>query len=141
MACATLHYSLLLQCGLTNLYVALTRRAGTIALAGDLGGLQISNTGTGTIYTSGVSAAAATAVSGSGRTIVLPSSGKALCVNDDTTKQCLQFESLPAFLPNVVLDSASIDYVVECCRCSHQYHTRWSWNNQHCQWPMHCCGK
>lgn len=51
-------------------------RAGTIALAGELGGLQISNTGTGTIYTSGVSSAAAAAVSGSGRTVVLPASGE-----------------------------------------------------------------
>ena len=65
-----------------KLYVALPCRAGTIALAGNLGGLQISNTGTGTIYTSGVSAASAAAISGSGRTVVLPSSGKALCVHE-----------------------------------------------------------
>lgn len=53
-------------------------RAGTLAIAGDLGGLQIANTGTGTVYTSGVASAAATAVSGSGRTILIPSGGEAI---------------------------------------------------------------
>ena len=46
------------------------RRAGTIALAGDLGGLQVSNTGTGTVYTS-----VAGDVSGSGKTVVVPATG------------------------------------------------------------------
>ena len=53
-------------------------RAGTLAIAGDLGGLKIANTGTGTVYTSGVSSGAATAVSGSGKTVIIPSGGKTL---------------------------------------------------------------
>lgn len=51
-------------------------RAGTLAIAGDLGGLQIANTGTGTVFTSGLASAAAAAVSGSGKTILIPTGGK-----------------------------------------------------------------
>ena len=54
------------------------RRAGTLAIAGDLGGLNIANTGTGTIYTSGVTSGASTAVSGSGKTILIPTGGECL---------------------------------------------------------------
>ena len=53
-------------------------RAGTIAVAGNLGGLTVANTGTGTIYTSGVAAGAAAAVSGSGKSVLLPVSGEIL---------------------------------------------------------------
>ena len=44
-------------------------------MAGNLGALQLANTGTGTIFTSGLAAGAAAAVSGSGKTIVLPTGG------------------------------------------------------------------
>lgn len=79
--CATLHSNSMAVAEHSDtspqmLRLTMSCRAGTIALAGELGGLQISNTGTGTIYTSGVSSAAAAAVSGSGRTIVLPASGE-----------------------------------------------------------------
>ena len=52
-------------------------RAGTLAIAGDLGGLRIANTGTGTVFTSGLASAAAAAVSGSGKTILIPTGGEA----------------------------------------------------------------
>jgi len=53
-------------------------RAGTIAIAGNLGGLQVANTGSGTIFTSGVAYGAAAAVSGSGKSVLIPVSGKQL---------------------------------------------------------------
>ena len=54
----------------------LLSRAGTIAIAGNLGGLQVANTGSGTIFTSGVASGAAAAVSGSGKSVLIPVSGK-----------------------------------------------------------------
>ena len=51
-------------------------RAGTIAIAGNLNGLQVANTGTGTIFTSGVASGASAAVSGSGKSVLIPVSGE-----------------------------------------------------------------
>ena len=71
--CISLHMSAKLP--VTSLHQC---RAGTIAVAGNLGALTLANTGTGTIFTSGLAAGAAAAVSGSGKTIVLPTGGKSV---------------------------------------------------------------
>ncbi|KAL0048937.1 hypothetical protein WJX82_002776 [Trebouxia sp. C0006] len=59
--------------------------AGTIAIAGNLGGLQVANTGSGTIFTSGVASGAAAAVSGSGKSVLIPVSGSAVTSQPGST--------------------------------------------------------